>query len=69
MNQINPDKPQETASASAPIPPETMAIISAAVTVALGAKARIKRIRYHRTQPGVAWSIQSQIMGITSRMR
>ncbi len=69
MNHINPDKPQETAASSAEITPEIMAIISAAVTVALGTKARIKRIRYHRTQPGVAWSIQSRIMGITSRMR
>ncbi len=41
--------------------PEVMAVISAAVTVALGQKARIRRIRYWRTRPTSAWSIQGRV--------
>lgn len=43
------------------VPPEVMAVISAAVAVALGEKARIRRVRYWRARPTSAWAIQGRI--------
>ena len=41
--------------------PEVMAVISAAVTVALGQKAQIRHVRYWRARPTSAWAIQGRI--------
>jgi sodium pump decarboxylase gamma subunit len=55
---------QTEAAASSETPgaltPEVMAVISAAVIVAIGKRARIRRIRYRSTQPGTAWSVQGR---------
>jgi sodium pump decarboxylase gamma subunit len=40
--------------------PEVMAAISAAVAVAIGKRARVRRIRYRSAQPGTAWSVQGR---------
>lgn len=49
--------PTETTGVLAP---EVMAAISAAVLVAVGQRARIRRIRYRSAQPGTAWSVQGR---------
>lgn len=51
--------------------PEVMAAISAAVLVAVGQRARIRRIRYRSAQPATAWSVQGRasIMGSHSVKR
>ncbi|MCK6626575.1 MAG: hypothetical protein L6R45_15530 [Anaerolineae bacterium] len=41
--------------------PEVMAVISAAVAVTLGQKARIRRVRYWRARPTSAWAVQGRI--------
>ncbi len=43
------------------VSPEVMAVISAAVAVALGEKAHIRRVRYWRARPTSAWAIQGRI--------
>jgi hypothetical protein len=43
------------------ISPEVMAVISAAVTVAIGKKAQIRHVRYWRARPTSAWAIQGRI--------
>jgi Na+-transporting methylmalonyl-CoA/oxaloacetate decarboxylase gamma subunit len=40
--------------------PEVMTAIAAAVVVAVGKRARIRRIRYRSVQPGSAWSVQGR---------
>jgi hypothetical protein len=51
----------ENIGASAAPSPEVMAVISAAVAVTLGQKARIRRIRYWRARPTSAWAIQGRV--------
>lgn len=60
--------PTETTGVLAP---EVMAAISAAVLVAVGQRARIRRIRYRSAQPATAWSVQGRasIMGSHSVKR
>ena len=43
------------------LPPEVLAAISAAVTITLGKKAHIRRVRYWRARPTSAWAIQGRI--------
>lgn len=42
------------------IPPEILAAIVAAVTIAIGKKVRLKRVRYHSAKPETAWSTQGR---------
>lgn len=42
------------------IPPEIIAAIAAAATVAVGKKVRLKRVRYHAAKPEMAWSTQGR---------
>lgn len=54
-------RPGESPNASTAPSVEVMAVISAAVAVALGQKARIRRIRYWRARPTSAWAIQGRV--------
>lgn len=62
------DQSKERAESSAspqPSPdaltPEMMAVISAAVTQAIGRKVRVKRIRYRAADSGTSWSRQGRV--------
>ncbi len=51
--------------------PELLAVISAAVSVALDQRVRVKTVRYRRVTRGAGWSVQgrSSVMGATSLRR
>lgn len=51
-------KPQIESPPDGAIPQEVIAVISAAVAVAMGEKARVTHI--HRHQPGVTWRVQGR---------
>ncbi|OQY27555.1 MAG: hypothetical protein B6244_10265 [Candidatus Cloacimonetes bacterium 4572_55] len=50
------------------ISPEIIAIISAAVTVAIDKKYKVRRIRLHKRGRGQSWSMQGQMSVMGSRM-
>lgn len=54
-------RPGGVTVATGALSPEIMAVISAAVTVALGQKAQIRHVRYWRARPTSAWAIQGRI--------
>ncbi len=63
---------QRTPEPIAPAPsgeelsPELIAAISAAVTVALGKKTRLKHVQYRATRPTTGWSMQGRMTVMSS---
>lgn len=50
------------------IPPEIIAAIAAAATVAIGKKVRLKRVRYHAAKPATTWSTQGRVSIMASHV-
>lgn len=61
QENLTVSRPGESTAAPIVPSPEVMAVISAAVAVTLGQKARIRRVRYWRARPTSAWAIQGRI--------
>lgn len=59
-------EPAATSISAEEVAPELIAAISAAVTVALGKKTRLKSIQYRVTRPTAGWSMQGRMNVMSS---